>query len=229
MFNWNRTPDRTGPKKFKLEGQTDRFYFLSPSNDGTRTTRTASSTICSGPNTVEQHFFLQVVYRIMRSSNRQHRLHGHHRTRVGRRHTIGTGLINGVAVMAAATMVLDTVTDVTNASGQNLETACPYILSQDSADCVIAQRGCCPSSLVEGTCTEDGTDCPGSFECTWTSDARSAVCLNVTSPATADRGIVNYNEPRGIDSSTATLRKTSRCNDLVAAATALLLTAVLLA
>ena len=88
-------------------------------------------------------------------------------------------------------------------NGQDPLTSCPYILTQDGGDCVVAQRGCCPNSLVEGTCLEDGTDCPtSSFDCVWTSQTRSAVC-NAYNVTTDGEGIVNYNEPRGFEPSSS--------------------------
>mmetsp|Transcript_10722 Transcript_10722/g.25553 ORF Transcript_10722/g.25553 Transcript_10722/m.25553 type:complete len:181 (+) Transcript_10722:53-595(+) len=84
-------------------------------------------------------------------------------------------------------------------NGQDPLTSCPYMLTQDGGDCVVAQRGCCPNSLVEGTCLADGTDCPTSqFDCVWTSETRSAVC-NAYNITTDGESIVNYNEPRGYE------------------------------
>lgn len=82
--------------------------------------------------------------------------------------------------------------------------ACSYIMKENGADCVVAQRGCCPSSLVEGTCRDNGDECPSTFDCTATSTTMSATCKvgeTTTSTGAGDRSIVNYNEPRGVESS----------------------------
>ena len=103
-------------------------------------------------------------------------------------------------VTAASLLLLATVVVV---NGQDPLTSCPYMLTQEGGDCVVAQRGCCPNSLVEGTCDEDGTDCPtSSFDCVWTSQTRRAVCYayNITSDG---ESIVNYNEPRGFEASSS--------------------------
>mmetsp|Transcript_10721 Transcript_10721/g.25552 ORF Transcript_10721/g.25552 Transcript_10721/m.25552 type:complete len:177 (+) Transcript_10721:381-911(+) len=95
-------------------------------------------------------------------------------------------------------------------NGQDPLTSCPYMLTQDGGDCVVAQRGCCPNSLVEGTCLADGTDCPTSqFDCVWTSETRSAVC-NAYNITTDGESIVNYNEPRGYEPPSSAMGTTTR-------------------
>ena len=152
------------------------------------------------------------------SSSSGRSLHRHYVPRstaagAARRSTMAPPLLR----VTTASLLLITVCTVVVVNGQDPLTSCPYILTQDGGDCVVAQRGCCPNSLVDGTCLDDGTDCPTtSFDCVWTSQTRRAVCYayNIT---TDGESIVNYNEPRGFEASSSATR-TSASRTIISSA-----------